>query len=195
MFEVLLWPQWLLASSHSKNAIDYQFVECETKLLEVSWTWVWSRWKRCLFPGQGGLFLDQCRLARRRLGTCLALHTMPHLQRSLCKTMTSHQTLIARPDNRRQGKTWVRSSENARERWRRWWRWLSSFFDLCFLNFFLLVFLILHWWQGLMIYDKQDHGPGGERWRRLEARQVCLFCVDLTPSRWLSPYYIDCKVR
>ena len=86
---------------------------------EVSCTRVWSRWKRCLFPGQGGLFLDQCRLARRRLGTCLALHTMPHLQR--CKTMTSHQTLIARPDNRRQGKTWVRSSENARERWRRWW--------------------------------------------------------------------------
>ena len=83
----------------------------------------------------------------------------------------------------------------AGERWRRWWRWLSSFFDLCFLNFFLLVFLILHWWQGLMIYDKQDHGPGGERWRRLEARQVSLFCVDLTPSRWLSPYYIDCKVR
>ena len=66
---------------------------------EVSCTRVWSRWKRCLFPGQGGLFLDQCRLARRRLGTCLALHTMPHLQRSRCKTMTSHQTLIARPDN------------------------------------------------------------------------------------------------
>ena len=55
----------------------------------------------------------------------------------------------------------------AGERWRRWWRWLSSFFDLCFLNFFLLVFLILHWWQGLMISRIMDREENDEEgWKQ-----------------------------